>query len=256
MLVVDMSSDDGTVDIARDLGARVLNHERIGFVEPARAFSCAQARGEWILILDADELVPAPLARELRRIAREDLADAVRIPRLNYILGGPLLHSGWNPDRDRHLRFFKQGHVELSPRIHVGPRIRAGARQLDLPEGPDMALVHFNYTDTAQFLEKLNTYTSVEAQQAQQSGERPSIRLTLWRASRDFAARYLWHGGWRDGWRGLHLCLLMMAYAVARSAKLHELTLVGRREEIEKNYRLAAERLLATVEADRASTDS
>jgi hypothetical protein len=235
------------VEVARGLGARVVSHERKGFVEPARAFACAQSLGEWILILDADELVPAALARTLRRLAAEDAADVVRIPRLNYLLGEPLLHSGWNPGRDRQVRFFKRGRVVLSGMVHEGPRPEAQARILDLPVAPGLALVHFNYVDTAQFLQKLDAYTSIEARQAYEAGERPSTLLALWRASREFATRYAWHGGWRDGWRGLHLCLLMAGYAIARSAKLHERVLVGRREEVEQRYRHAAERLLAEV---------
>ena len=58
IVVVDMASSDRTVEIARSFGAHVASHARTGFVEPARAFACAQAAGDWILVLDADELVP------------------------------------------------------------------------------------------------------------------------------------------------------------------------------------------------------
>ncbi|PYU89881.1 MAG: glycosyltransferase family 2 protein, partial [Acidobacteria bacterium] len=85
IVVVDMHSQDRTVEIAREYGAKVYSHEPMGFVEPARAFAVAQAGGDWILILDADEVVPLLLSRRLREIARRDEADVVTLPRLNYL---------------------------------------------------------------------------------------------------------------------------------------------------------------------------
>ena len=254
MVVVDMDSDDDTAKVARDLGARVVRHDRVGFVEPVRAFSCAQARGEWILLLDADEVVPARLASALLLVAAEDAADVVRIPRLNHILGGPLLHSGWNPERDRHARFFKAGQIVFSDVIHEPPRARPGARVQDLPFEPGNALVHFNYTDVSQFLGKLDTYTSIEALQAVERGDSPDTLRTLTRALREFAVRYLWHGGWRDGWRGIHLCLLMFGYAVVRSAKIHELAHTGGRGAVTERYRREAEALIEGVLKDVAKS--
>jgi glycosyltransferase involved in cell wall biosynthesis len=58
IVVVDMHSDDKTVEIAEAFGARIFTHERVGYADPARAFAFARATGDWILILDADELVP------------------------------------------------------------------------------------------------------------------------------------------------------------------------------------------------------
>lgn len=252
MVVVDMHSDDDTARIARDLGARVVLHDRVGFVEPVRAFSCAQAEGDWILLLDADEIVPASLARALVRVASDDSADVVRIPRVNHIFGEPLLHSGWNPERDRHARFFKAGRILFSDVIHEPPRARPGARVLDLPFEPGRALVHFNYTDVSQFLRKLDVYTSIEARQAIGRGESPDTTRALIGALREFGVRYGWHGGWRDGWRGIHLCLLMFGYAVVRSARIHELALTGGRDAVAERYRQEAERLIAAAEAEAA----
>ena len=58
IVVVDTHSDDKTVEIAEEFGARIFTHERVGYADPARAFAFARATGDWILILDADELVP------------------------------------------------------------------------------------------------------------------------------------------------------------------------------------------------------
>src|SRR5690606_35891959 len=69
IVVVDMESGDDTVAIARAHGARVLTHPRADCVEAARAFAVAAAREPWVLVLDADELVPLALSRRLRAVA-------------------------------------------------------------------------------------------------------------------------------------------------------------------------------------------
>src|SRR5262245_29586580 len=72
IIVVDMCSEDRTVEIARSFGAKTFPHEPLGYCEPARAFALGQATQPWVLILDADEMVPAPLSRALRSAAAGD----------------------------------------------------------------------------------------------------------------------------------------------------------------------------------------
>ncbi|HEX6940313.1 MAG TPA: glycosyltransferase family 2 protein [Longimicrobiales bacterium] len=244
IVVVDMHSDDRTVEIARAHGANVFLHERREFVEPARAYAVAQATGDWILVLDADELVPEPLSRTLRAIARDDAADVVVLPRLNHLLGAPMRYTGWGPHQDRHPRFFRRGHFRPTDLIHGSPPPQEGARVLHLAYEPGHAIVHFNYVDTAHFLDKLNRYTSIEARQAAERGERAAGPRTLARAARVFLRRYVRQQGYRDGWRGLYLSLLMALYRVATDAKLKEIESVGTREAILDAYRSEARRIL------------
>src|SRR5258707_246669 len=100
IIVVDMYSDDSTVEIARAFGAKIFLHEKTGFVEPARNFAQEKATGDWIIALDADEIIPPELSRELMKIAEDNRADICYVPRLNYFGGFPLLHSGWGPEQD------------------------------------------------------------------------------------------------------------------------------------------------------------
>ncbi|HEX7091374.1 MAG TPA: glycosyltransferase family 2 protein [Longimicrobiales bacterium] len=245
IVVVDMHSEDRTVEIARSFGAKVFTHERSDVVEPARAYAIAQATGEWILLLDADEMVPVALSRRLREIARRDEADVVRIPRVNHLLGAPLGHTGWGPRQDRHERFFKPGLLHASDRIHASLTPDPSARILDLEYAPGRALVHFNYVDVGHFLEKLNRYTSVEALQSfERGGAEPTGRRTLMRATKEFLRRYVKLRGYRDGWRGFHLSLFMAYYHVATDAKLKELHAGGGRDAVLATYRAEAERIL------------
>lgn len=250
IIVVDMQSDDRTAEIARRYGAKVLSYAREGFVEPARAYAVAQATGDWILILDADELVPEPLSRRLLEIAANDEADVVVIPWSNYLLGAQLMHTGWGPKQDKHARFFKRGMLRASSTIHdpLSPATRA--RILNLRYEPGLAVVHFNYVDVCQFLEKLNRYTTIEAQQALERGEQASAGRALYGIPREFLNLYLRKRGYRDGWRGFYLSGLMAAYRWTTYAKLRELESTGGRKAILESYKHEAERIIAGYGVD------
>jgi glycosyltransferase involved in cell wall biosynthesis len=250
IVVVDMHSDDHTREIAQSFKAQVFLHERLKYVEPARAFALSHSIGDWILILDADELVPQPLSRRLQAIAISDEADAVNIPWRNYLLGSALGHTGWGPDQDKHVRFFRRGAVEARAGIHDGLHVVPGSRVLHLPAAEENAIVHFNYLDVTQFIDKLNRYTSAEAESALAMGDRGSPARAVRRGAREFMDRYLRRGGLRDGWRGFYLSALMAMYRLVTVAKMDELHRNGPRAAVEASYRDEAERWLAAYRDD------
>mgnify|MGYP003438244586 FL=1 len=63
ILICDMHSDDATLAIAEKYKAKIIFHEKTGFVEPARNFAISQAKNEWVLLLDADETVSTELKK-------------------------------------------------------------------------------------------------------------------------------------------------------------------------------------------------
>jgi glycosyltransferase involved in cell wall biosynthesis len=207
IVVVDMNSTDATREIAEREGARVLMHEPVGYVEPARKWSIEQATGDWIMVLDADEIVPVPLSKRLREIAERDEADVVNIPEFNFFFGRPVLHGGWHPDEQRHLRFFKKGAVSPSVEVHAAPRIADGARRLELEYEPGLGIVHFAYTTVGEFMEKTNRYTDLDTDEP----PLPTPRL-IRHVLGEVRGRLLNRGGVRDGSRGVALALLMGIY--------------------------------------------
>jgi len=220
VLVVDMESDDGTAQIARDLGVRVTTIARSTHVEAARARAIDLLDADWVLVMDADELVPVSLGLRLREIAETAEADMVDIPFRNFLLGVETTYAGWELTADSHLRFFRKGTVSWGSDIHSRPTPLDGARLLKLPRTADMAMIHLAYLDIHHFVSKMDRYTSVEA--AQRIGRRPSVVRLLVHCAKDFATRYVRHGGWRGGWRGFSLCVLMMFYEFLIWAKSKE----------------------------------
>jgi (heptosyl)LPS beta-1,4-glucosyltransferase len=244
IIIVDMYSEDHTVDIAREFGAHIFFHPKMGYADPARAFAVSQASGDWILILDADELVPQPLSNKLKEISQTDKCDIVILPYTNYLLGKPLMYTGWGPYQDTHPRFFKPRYLQVTDVVHDFLTPVSGARIHKLPYQSDLSIIHFNYLDVSHFITKLNQYTTIEAKQALERNEMASPFQALYKAIRGFMGRYIKLKGYRDNWQGFYLSLFWAFYRLVVYAKMEQIKSVGARDEIEAFYRREAERYL------------
>jgi (heptosyl)LPS beta-1,4-glucosyltransferase len=244
IVVVDMFSTDRTVEIAKQFGAKVFLHKGPGFNYAPREYAISQASGPWIFVLDADELVPTSLSKTLRRILERNDVDVVLVPRLNYLLGIALQHTRWGPDQDLQVRFFKKGKISASSIAHRDFQPGNGAKVLRIKFDGSNGIVHFNYLDTSQFIERLNRYTSIEAGQAFARGERSTPLRAIVHATKEFLSRYIKARGYLDGWRGFYLSLFMCFYRLATAAKQKELEVLGTRERILDVYKKEAESIL------------
>ena len=204
IVVVDMKSDDKTREVAKKLGAKVYEHKRTGYVEPARNYAISKALGKWILVLDADEEVGEALSRRLLSITKHSKADYFRIPRKNIIFGKWIKHSKWWPDYN--IRFFKKGHVSWNEVIHAVPMTQgAGA---DLPEREENAIIHYNYVSLEDYLERMNRYTSIRSKLLQQEKYKFIWTDLIRKPTEEFLGRYFASEGYKDGVHGIALCAL------------------------------------------------
>ncbi len=204
IVVVDMHSDDKTVEIAKKLKAKVYEHERTGYVEPARNFAISKASGKWILILDADEEVSGTLVKKLNEIVKSGKVDFVRLPRKNYIFKKWIQHSRWWPDYN--IRFFKKGTVDWSEVIHSVPMTSGNG--LDLEDKAEFAIIHHHYENVEDFITKLNNYTTRHATNKLKDGYEFVWSDLIKRPVAEFLSRYFAGEGYRDGLHGLALSLL------------------------------------------------
>jgi glycosyltransferase involved in cell wall biosynthesis len=244
LLVVDMASDDDTRDIARRHGARVLDHPPVGYADPARGFGAAAAAHDWIMMLDADEVIPRPLSRRLREIAASDEADYVVIGWRNHLFGKALERGPFGPRIDRHARFFKRDAIVLSSQVHTPPTPVSGARMALLEPVPKLCVFHFAYADISEWLTRMDRYTSLEAAESHKQGQRVSTARILGDAFATFFRGYVKARGFRDGWRGLHTCLLLAVYRLVAGLKVQQLEYVGSGDHVHEVYaRIAAELL-------------
>jgi glycosyltransferase involved in cell wall biosynthesis len=246
VVVVDQHSDDETAAIAERMGAVVFQHERTGGIaDPARRFAVSKATGDWIFILDADEMVPKTLADHLRAWADRDPSyDVAMVPRANIILGRWIRYGNNWPSR--HARFFRPGSLLMTDRIHKSIVPAPGTRVHRLPDEPGLAIWHFPGGSLSDLVRKVDRYTDIEARQAYANGRRVDSPVQLLTD----AARYLWRQyirdrGYRDGTMGLAVALTRTYYRVLTAAKLWELP---RREQRAREVAVLRDRLLARWE--------
>lgn len=205
ILVCDMHSDDNTAVIAKKLGATVIFHKRVGYVEPARNFAISKAKYEWILVLDADEEVPETLADKLKQIVRDsDVATFIDIPRKNIIFGKWIKNSMWWPDYNPW--FLKKGNVIWTDKIHEKPKTLG--QGVTLPAEERYALIHHHYDNIPQYLERLNRYTTIQAKNLKATGYKFEWKDIIIQPLSEFLSRYFALKGFEDGFHGLALAFL------------------------------------------------
>lgn len=204
IVVVDMHSSDKTVDIAKKYGAKVFSHDYTRFVEPARNFALSKASDDWILLLDADEELPASLREELMKIAKEDKVDYVQIPRKNIIFGKWIQHCRWWPDYL--VRFFKKGKIKFSDKIHVPPTTEGNGLILEARQ--EYAIIHHNFQTISQFIERLNRYTDIQSEELAGQGYKFKVEDLIAKSSGEFFSRFFKGEGYKDGLHGFVLGLL------------------------------------------------
>ena len=120
IVVVDDGSTDGTVEVARQHTDRVIVRPSHGNFHANKNLAIQTATGNWILSLDADEIVPPELGAEIRAAIEVTRHAAFRLGRRNYFLGRWIRHGGWYPDRI--IRLFRRGITEWPLEIHWVPR--------------------------------------------------------------------------------------------------------------------------------------
>ena len=219
IIVVDDESTDKTVQIAKKYTKNVFEHKSVGYVEPVRNFAISKAKGEWVLILDADERVPDSLARKLLEIAQlETNAEVVAIPRKNIIFAKWMQHTGWWPDY--HIRFFKKGKLKMPKGIHQKPEVHGETLHLEAKE--EYSITHLHYDTISEFVLRMNRYTDIEAKEFLESGEEFLWTDIFSKPFNEFLSRFFARSGYKDGLHGLVLAFLQAVSMLVVSLKIWE----------------------------------
>lgn len=201
IIVVDSGSTDGTADICRRLGAKVLvTSDWPGFgTQKNRAL--AAATRPWVLSLDADEWLTTTGQEEMRTaLARATDTCGFRMPRQSSYCGRYLHHGGWYPDYV--LRVFRRDRGRFTDdRVHEHVVVEGPIATLATP------LLHESYRDLEEVLTKINEYSTSGAQMAHEGGQRGSLPLAIGRGAWAFFRTYVVRLGLLDGAEGLMLAI-------------------------------------------------
>ncbi len=212
-------SDQNALDLFARHHARVIDVITPPIVEHIRQSQIETATGDWVLIMDYDEVITPNLAKEIIEITTNSNRsyDGYYIPRRNYSLTYPLKHGGFGDDLVARL-FYKPNFISWSRDIHSLPQIKADFGKVK------NFMEHHKDASLAQMVAKTNRYSAVEATQFYEGGLPLVTTFTLFRKPMmEFIRRYFLKLGILDGKIGL-LQALYQSYSVFLSyAKLYEL---------------------------------
>ena len=216
ILVVDAGSEDGTRDVAEKAGARVLvNTPWPGFVAQ-RNFAVGAAHHDWVLCLDADEVVSQELRLEIEALRSRGFAHAgYRMPRVARYLGRWIRATDWYPDEQ--LRLFDRTRGTWSGgAVHETVSVQGSIGRL---RGE---IEHHPYRDVSHHLAKMNVYADLWAQQAHEAGRRGSALELALVPAWTFFRNYFLRLGFTLGATGFTISRLNSVYTFLKFAKLRE----------------------------------
>lgn len=205
IVIVDGGSYDKTLEIAKKFKARIIQTDNPPIFHINKNKAIDHASGDWVLQLDADEIVTKELAEEIKTtISQDSDINGYWIPRKNFFLGTYLKKGGQYPDYT--LRLYRKGLGRLPGKdVHEQAEVKGKVGYLTHD------LLHLRDKNFSQYLERFNRYTDLLASQIAESGVRFNISFLIkfifikplfW-----FFKAYLRHRGYIDGFPGFVFAL-------------------------------------------------
>jgi glycosyltransferase involved in cell wall biosynthesis len=225
VIVVDAGSTDGTADIARAKGARVVARPWAGYVDQ-KNHAASLAAYDWIFSLDADERVPPALAAEIKELlASEPPRRGYRMPRVTFHLGRWVRTTDFYPDYQ--LRLYDRRAARWDGR-HVHESVKVDGAYGYLKHD----LEHYSFRDLRDQIDRLNGYTTLSAMQMHEAGRRAGLFDLVVHPPAAFLRNYVLRRGFMDGMVGL-IVSGVSAYSVfLKFAKLYELQRINPKSRI------------------------
>lgn len=219
IIVVDSFSTDATEKICRQYVDQFLQRPWEGY-RTQKQFATQQANHEWVLSLDADEVLSPELQREISRWKEEaeDDVNGYLLPRKTYFLGRWIEHTTWYPDWQ--LRLFRGSKGEWKGgRVHESFKVRGRIARL---KGE---LYHFTYSSLKEYLVQLERFSSLSAADYYDRGVRARPSHLLLQPPLVFVKNYCLRLGFLDGVPGLAASGLSATSTFFKYLKLWELQL-------------------------------
>ncbi|MEN1678306.1 MAG: glycosyltransferase family 2 protein [Planctomycetota bacterium] len=217
VLVADSGSTDGTLEIAHEMGARVIEREYRTSGD-FKNWAIPQAHCPWVLILDADERISPELGAEISRLlAGQPEQDGYWVLRNNCFHDHELRYGAWRPTRL--MRFFRRDLGRyVGDTDHAEVEVSTG--KLGKLRAP---LIHHAFYSYERYLPKLYRYADVQARLWYAQGRRASLRQLLLRGPLRFLQDYFLRRGVLDGAAGLQSSVLVAYGSYLKQARLWEL---------------------------------
>ena len=217
-MIADAGSSDRTVEIAREHHCRIVTFERkeYNIVEPAREYAIHEASNEWVLVVDADEVVTPALRDYLYTLVQQEhCPDGLFIPRKNYFMGR-FMRCHYP---DHILRFFRKDKTHWPAIIHCVPEVEGRVEKIPAKR-KELAFEHLANDTIENIVYKTNQYTRNELERKQHKHN--GTMAFLWRPFFRFFKTYILKGAILDGRPGFIKAVLEGYYQFIFLAKKYE----------------------------------
>lgn len=215
VLVVDSLSTDKTKEICLAKNVRFVEQKFLGYVEQ-KNFALNLATHDYVLSLDADEVLSEQLQAEIAAIKKHFLYDGYKFNRLTNYNGCWIRHSGWYPDTK--IRLVKKANAHwVGNNPHDSLEVKGTVGYLS----GDM--LHYSYESISSHIIQTNKFSSIEAQTLFNKGKRISLFKLITRPPFQFFKDYILRRGFLDGRYGFIICFINALYVLLKYAKMLDL---------------------------------
>lgn len=212
LVVIDDVSADETHSIASKYTKRIYTRKLNENFAEQRNFGLEKAKGPWVLFVDSDEVVTDSLKNEIKEVVRLPCCEGYDIRRKDFIFGRWLRYG--ETARVRLLRLGKKKSGKWERAVHEVWKIRGTIGELTHP------LEHFPHPNVAQFVEEINTYSTLNARYLFDKKVRVSWwHITAYPAGKFFMNFFVFRG-FADGTAGAVVALMMSFHSFLTRAKL------------------------------------
>lgn len=177
-----------------------------------RNVALKQAKHAWVFFIDDDESISSELAEELHHV--DERFDAYQLKRTDTFMGKVLEHGETSSVRP--VRFAKKTAGLWVRPVHEVWEIHGSVGQLQ------HVLTHVPHISIESFIEKLNRYTTIEAEHRKSTGMRFSLLQLLCFPLAKFIQNYALKGGFIDGFPGLAMAYMMSLHSLIVRVKMYE----------------------------------
>lgn len=212
ILVIDDNSTDKTSEIAKKFGAQVFTHSLNNNWAQQRNFGLEKAKEEWILFIDADEVIPPDLKKEITLAVKNKTMAGYYLRRQEFFNGKALKYG-----ETAHylLRLGRKGKGKWQREVHEVWEIKGEIGKLKNP------LFHYSHPTLTEFIEHVNRFSTLHAQLLLKEGVKPSLWRIIANPLAKFMQNYFFRLGFLDGTPGIIVALMMSFHSFLARAKLY-----------------------------------
>lgn len=215
IIVIDDNSIDQTTEIAGKLGCKVYTRNLNKDYAAQRNFGLSKAKNQWVLFIDADEVVSSDLADEISSSISKSNFKSFFIKRQDYFIGRKLRFG--ETANLKLLRLGKRGSGKWSRPVHEVWDIKGETKELK------EKLIHHPHPTISEFIDGINQYTDIESQYRNGKGQKASIWQTIFFPIGKFIKNYIFLFGFLDGFQGFIMAFMMSLHSLTVRIKLRSL---------------------------------